>query len=262
MTEQLSTVFGILIPFIGTTLGAALVFFMRRGFGERVRCSMLGFASGVMIAASVWSLLLPSIKMAAEFSVPHYLPATVGFVCGIVFLLALDKIIPNIRECAENAPSSRGALGRSTMLFLAVTLHNVPEGMAVGVAFAGVISSAPSVTMAEAMVLSIGIAVQNLPEGSIISLPLRADGMKKSRAFLYGTLSGVVEPIAAALTLALAAIISPILPYILSFAAGAMIYVAVRELIPEAMTGDGADFGILGAALGFALMMILDVALG
>ena len=262
MAETFIIITGILIPFFGTALGSAFVFFMRNGLGERLRSAMLGFASGVMIAASVWSLLLPSVEMSNGMPVPQFLPATVGFICGTGFLLLIDKIIPNIRERAENATKERGALGRSTMLFFAVTLHNVPEGMAVGVAFAGVISKTPAVTLFEAMVLAVGISVQNLPEGSIISMPLRTDGMKKSRAFAYGVLSGSVEPIAAGITLLLVAVITPILPYILSFAAGAMIYVAVRELIPESQTERGGDYGIVGVAVGFALMMILDVALG
>lgn len=262
MTETLVIIAGILIPFIGTASGAAFVFFMRRGLGERLRSLMLGFASGVMIAASVWSLLIPSVELSKNKPVPQFFPATVGFICGMAFLLLLDKIIPNIRDGGETSPDKRGAIGRSTMLFIAVTLHNVPEGLAVGVAFAGAVSDTPALTLAEAMLLSVGIAVQNLPEGSIISMPLRAEGMKKSRAFMFGSLSGIVEPAAAAPALLLTAAISPILPYILSFAAGAMIYVAVRELIPEAETSSGGDFGAVGVAVGFALMMILDVALG
>ena len=252
MTDIYKTALGILVPFFGTALGASTVFFLKRGLGDGIKKALLGFAAGVMTAASVWSLLIPSIEMTDMKKALSWIPAAVGFLIGTAFLLALDKIVPRIYD---------GQAGHSAMLIFAVTLHNIPEGMAVGVVFAGA-AAGGTVTMAEAMALSIGIAIQNLPEGSIISLPLHFDGMKRGRAFLYGTLSGVVEPIGAALTVLLTAVISPVLPYILSFAAGAMVYVVFGELVPESQTGEGADVSMICAAVGFCLMMILDVAIG
>lgn len=252
MTYIIKIVTGILIPFVGTSLGAAMVFVLRRGMSGAPKRAMLGFAAGVMAAASVWSLIIPAIEMTADTGAPTWLPATAGFMAGVLFLLALDITIPKL--CKKTS------LGRDGMLFLAVTLHNIPEGMAVGVVFAGVVSGG-AVLLPEAFALSVGIAVQNFPEGSIISMPLSAAGMKKSRAFMYGVLSGAVEPVAAAMTMALTSVIAPVLPYILSFAAGAMIYVVTEELIPEAKE-DGDHVGVVGVAVGFALMMLLDVALG
>lgn len=261
MTDTVKTIIGIIVPFIGTTLGAAAVFILRRGINVSIQKAMLGFASGVMMAASVWSLIIPSIEMTDTEKTPAWLPATVGFLAGIAFLLLLDKVIPHINIGSSKPEGSRTRLGRDAMLFLAVTLHNIPEGMAVGVVFAGAMASDSAITLSEAMALSIGIAIQNFPEGAIISMPLSTGVMKKGRAFAYGALSGIVEPIGAAVTVLLTAVITPILPYILSFAAGAMIYVIVEELIPESQIG-GGDIGTVGVAIGFAVMMLLDVALG
>ena len=265
MTDTFKIIFGLVTPFAGTALGAATVFFLRGGIDPVVRKAMLGFASGVMIAASVWSLIIPSIEMAKSMSVPAWLPATVGFLSGIALLLLIDKVTPHIYSDAPE--SCAGASCRTSMLFLAVTIHNIPEGMAVGVAFAGVVAGASgeagsAVTLAEAMVLSLGIAIQNLPEGSIISVPMHAKGISKGKAFAYGTLSGAVEPLGAAITVALASVVSPALPYILSFAAGAMLYVVVEELIPEMSAGEHSNIGVVMFALGFTMMMALDTALG
>ncbi|QOV20515.1 ZIP family metal transporter [Blautia liquoris] len=261
----LNTFLGLLIPFAGTTLGAAMVFLMKKNLSEKTEKVLLGFASGVMIAASVWSLLIPSIDMAAEKYRFTWVPAAVGFMVGIFFLLLLDNIIPHLHlntDKPEGVISKSEKLKKTTMLVLAVTLHNIPEGMAVGVVFAGVLTSNTLITTAGAFSLSIGIAIQNFPEGAIISMPLRSEGMSKSKSFLYGTLSGIVEPIAAVLTILLTSVIESALPYLLSFAAGAMIYVVIEELIPEAQTGEHSNIGTIGAAFGFVIMMILDVALG
>ena len=252
MTDIFKIILGIMIPFVGTALGTAAVFILRRGMSDTLKRAMLGFAAGVMTAASVWSLLIPAIEMTGASGVPAWVPAAVGFMAGVLFLLALDKAIPE--------PGGKAPLGRDGMLFLAVTLHNIPEGMAVGVVFAGVLADG-AVLLPEAFALSVGIAVQNFPEGSIISMPLRAGGMNKTRAFLYGALSGAVEPVAAALTMALASVITPVMPYVLSFAAGAMIYVVSKELIPGAVPDEG-DAGVISMAVGFTLMMLLDVATG
>lgn len=262
---NLNSFLGILIPFAGTTLGAAMVFFMKKEMGARLEKSLLGFASGVMIAASVWSLLIPSIDMAEEQGVVAWIPAAVGFLLGIFFLLALDTIIPHLHlnnEEPEGITSKSAKLKKTTMLVLAVTLHNIPEGMAVGVVFAGVLAENSLISIAGALSLSIGIAIQNFPEGAIISMPLRSEGLSKGKAFTYGALSGIVEPIAAVLTILLTGIIQPALPYLLAFAAGAMIYVVIEELIPEAQSGRHTNIGTIGAAAGFVVMMILDVALG
>ena len=253
---------GILIPFAGTTLGAAMVFFLRNEMNERLQKALLGFASGVMIAASIWSLLIPAIEMSGEQDCVAWFPATVGFLAGMGFLLILDMLTPHIYCINEEFGRMNDGLKKTTMLVLAVTLHNVPEGMAVGVTFAGVMSGRALMSMAGAFVLAIGIAVQNFPEGAIISLPLRGDGVSRKKAFLYGMASGIVEPIAALITIALTQLIVPILPYLLAFAAGAMIYVVVEELVPEAQCGKHTNLATIGVALGFILMMILDVALG
>ena len=254
---------GLLIPFIGTTAGAACVFFMKNDLKPLVQKMLLGFASGVMVAASVWSLLMPAMEMSSDMEKFSFVPAAVGFLLGIGFLLLMDKLIPHLHMGCEQSEGPKCKLKKTTMLVLAVTLHNIPEGMAVGVVFAGMLSSNVEVTVAGAFALSIGIAIQNFPEGVIISLPLKSqDGLGKGKAFLYGTLSGVVEPVAAVVTILLSEVLTPILPYLLAFAAGAMIYVVVEELIPEASEGEHSNIGTIGFALGFVLMMILDVALG
>jgi len=252
---------GLLIPFIGTILGAAGVFFLKDTINPLLQKALLGFASGVMVAAAVWSLLIPSIDMSKDLGKLAVLPAALGFTLGIVFLLAMDKIIPHLHLNSEKPEGSASSLKKSTMLVLAVTLHNIPEGMAVGVVFAGLLSGSTQITIAGAFALSIGIAIQNFPEGAIISLPLMSDGNSKKKAFLYGALSGIVEPIGAVLTILLTGIVLPLLPYMLSFAAGAMIYVVVEELLPEASQGTHSDVNIIGFAIGFLIMMVLDVVL-
>ena len=253
---------GLLIPFLGTTLGAGMVFLMKNKINNKLEKVLLGFASGVMVAASVWSLLIPSIDMAKEQNIIAWLPATVGFILGIIFLLILDNIIPHLHRKSKEPEGLKSNLGKSAMMVLAVTLHNIPEGMAVGVALVGAVSGNNTITMASAIALSIGIAIQNFPEGAIISMPLKEEGNSKSRSFLYGTLSGIVEPIFGGLTILLTSLVVSILPYLLSFAAGAMIYVVVEELIPESQVGKHSNLGTIGFALGFIVMMILDVALG
>lgn len=258
----MNTFIGLMIPFLGTTLGAACVFFLKNELKPKVQKALLGFASGVMVAASVWSLLIPAMDMSEGMGKWAFIPAAVGLLLGIAFLLAMDRIIPHLHMGSEVSEGPKTSLKKTTMLVLAVTLHNIPEGMAVGVVFAGMLSENSMITLAGAMALSIGIAIQNFPEGAIISLPLRNEGMSRRRAFIYGTASGVVEPIAAFITILLAAFIEPILPYLLAFAAGAMIYVVVEELIPEASEGDHSNIGTIGFAVGFVIMMVLDVALG
>ena len=258
-----TTVFlGLMIPLFGTTLGAATVYLMRREMGANLQKLLLGFASGVMIAASVWSLLIPAIEMEEAAGGIAWLPATVGFLLGISFLLALDMLIPHLHLNTDHPEGHPAKLGKSFMLILAVTLHNIPEGMAVGVVFAGVLSGNAAVSLSGAFALAIGIAIQNFPEGAIISMPLRSAGMNCNKAFTFGFLSGVVEPVGALLTILLTGLISNLLPYMLSFAAGAMIYVVVEELIPEAQQEPHTNIGTIGTAVGFALMMLLDVALG
>lgn len=251
----------ILIPFLGTTLGAAMVFFMKCRMSTGLEKLLLGFASGVMLAASVWSLLIPAIEMTREQGDNTWFPAAAGFLLGMMFLLLLDKFIPHIYLDTENLEGVKNDFQKTTMLVLAVTLHNVPEGMAVGVTLAGAMLAGTDVSMAGALALAIGIAIQNFPEGAIISLPLRNTGKSRSKAFWYGMLSGVVEPVGALLTVLLAGQVIPVLPYLLAFAAGAMIYVVVKELIPESQSGERSNVGTVGVATGFALMMILDVAL-
>ena len=253
---------GLLIPFLGTTLGSGMVFLMRNKINEKIEKVLLGFAAGVMVAASVWSLLIPSIDMAQEQKIITWLPATVGFILGILFLLILDNIIPHLHVKTKEQEGPKSKLGKTTMMVLAVTLHNIPEGMAVGVALAGAISGNNTITMAGAIALSIGIAIQNFPEGAIISMPLKEEGNSKSKSFLYGTLSGIVEPIGGLITILLTSLVVPILPYLLSFAAGAMIYVVIEELVPSAQVGKHSNLGTIGFSLGFIIMMILDVALG
>ena len=257
-----NTLIGILIPFAGTALGSAMVFFMRKEMNERLQKMLLGFASGVMIAASVWSLLIPAIDMAEQKGGIPWLPPAVGFLLGMGFLLVLDTLTPHLHFTDEEPEGVPAHLKKTTMLVLAVTLHNIPEGMAVGVTFAGVLAENTTMTLAGAFALSVGIAIQNFPEGAIISMPLKSHGLSKTRAFVYGTLSGVVEPAAAFITILLTGLVVPLLPYLLAFAAGAMIYVVVEELIPEAQTGPHSNISTVGVAVGFVLMMILDVALG
>ena len=253
---------GIMLPFFGTALGAACVFLFRRELRPSLQKSFLGFASGVMVAASVWSLLIPAMDMSEAMGKFAFVPAAAGFLLGIAFLLFMDKAVPHLHMGSEQSEGPRVALKKTTMLVLAVTLHNIPEGLSAGAVFAGVLAQNSTVTLAGAFALSIGIAIQNFPEGAIISLPLRSEGMGRGRSFLCGALSGIVEPIAAGLTLHLAAYVQPILPYLLSFSAGAMIYVVVEELIPEASEGEHSNIGTIAFALGFVLMMVLDVALG
>ncbi|HJB46554.1 MAG TPA: ZIP family metal transporter [Candidatus Mediterraneibacter surreyensis] len=257
-----NTLIGILIPFAGTALGSAMVFFMRKEMNERLQKMLLGFASGVMIAASVWSLLIPAIDMAEQKGGIPWLPPAVGFLLGMGFLLVLDTLTPHLHFTDEEPEGVPAHLKKTTMLVLAVTLHNIPEGMAVGVTFAGVLAENTTMTLAGAFALSVGIAIQNFPEGAIISMPLKSHGLSKTRAFVYGALSGVVEPAAAFITILLTGLVVPLLPYLLAFAAGAMIYVVVEELIPEAQTGPHSNISTVGVAVGFVLMMILDVALG
>ena len=253
---------GILIPFIGTAAGAACVFFMKSSLGDLVRRSLAGFAAGVMVAASIWSLLIPSIEQSAALGKLSFFPAFIGFWLGVLFLLALDHLIPHLHVGSEQAEGPRSNLSRTAMMVLAVTLHNIPEGMAVGVMYAGFLAGNTQITAASAFALSIGIAIQNFPEGAIISMPLRAEGEKNGRAFLGGVLSGVVEPVGAVLTILAAQFIIPALPYLLSFAAGAMLYVVVEELIPEMSQGRHSNIGTVFFAAGFSIMMVLDVALG
>ena len=258
----MEAVYGILIPFLGTSLGAACVFFMKQSLSDRLQRSLTGFAAGVMVAASVWSLLIPSIEQSAALGAFAFVPAAVGFWAGILFLLALDHIIPHLHQNSGQAEGPKSRLQRTTMMVLAVTLHNIPEGMAVGVVYAGYLSGSAQITAAGALALSLGIAIQNFPEGAIISMPLRAEGMGKGGAFWGGVLSGVVEPVGAVLTILAARHIVPALPYLLSFAAGAMLYVVVEELIPEMSQGDHSNIGTVFFAGGFSVMMVLDVALG
>ncbi|MBQ8327657.1 MAG: ZIP family metal transporter [Lachnospiraceae bacterium] len=260
---NINVIIGIMIPFIGTTLGAMMVFFLKNEMKERVGNALSGFASGVMVAASVWSLLIPAIEMAEEsVKGPAFLPAAIGFLAGMAFLLLLDTLIPHLHVKDDEPEGMKSSLKKQTMLVLAVTLHNIPEGMAVGVVFAGLIAQNELISMSGAIALALGIAIQNFPEGAIISMPLKSTGVSKKRAFSYGMLSGIVEPIASFVTILLAGIMTPILPFLLAFSAGAMIYVVVEELIPESQTGKHSNIGTIGFALGFVLMMILDVALG
>lgn len=258
----MQAVYGLLIPFFGTTLGAGMVFFLKNNIKQSVEKLLLGFASGVMIAASIWSLLMPAIEMSEEQGKIGWLAPAVGFLLGMLFLLVLDSVIPHMHLDKEKPEGVKSKLKKTTMLVLAVTLHNIPEGMAVGVTFAGALLGNSGITMTGAVALAIGIAIQNFPEGAIISMPLKSEGVSKGKAFWYGAISGIVEPIAAIITILLTELVVPILPYLLSFAAGAMIYVVVEELIPESQMGEHSNIGTVGVALGFVIMMILDVALG
>ena len=258
----METFFGILIPFLGTALGAACVFLMKKSLGDAVQRALTGFAAGVMVAASVWSLLIPAIEQSADRGKFSFFPAFIGFWIGVLFLLALDHLIPHLHAGSNQAEGPKTKLGRTTMMVLAVTLHNIPEGMAVGVMYAGFLAGNAQITAAGALALSLGIAIQNFPEGAIVSLPLRAEGESKAKAFFGGVLSGIVEPIGAVLTIVAAQLIVPALPYLLSFAAGAMLYVVVEELIPEMSQGRHSNIGTVFFAAGFSVMMVLDVALG
>lgn len=253
---------GILIPFAGTTLGAACVFFMKETLHEGVQRALTGFAAGVMVAASIWSLLIPAMEQAENLGRLAFFPAAIGFWLGIGFLMLLDVAVPHLHQGADEPEGPHSGFSRTTMLVLAVTLHNIPEGMAVGVVYAGYLTGSASITAMGALALSLGIAIQNFPEGAIISMPLKAEGMSRGRAFWTGALSGAVEPVGALLTIWAAGLVVPALPYLLSFAAGAMIYVVVEELIPEMSQGEHSNLGTLCFAFGFTLMMALDVALG
>lgn len=258
----MNLVIGLAIPFLGTTLGAAMVFLMKNKINNKIEKLLLGFASGVMIAASIWSLLIPAIEMSESQGKIAWVPAAIGFLLGITFLLVLDSVIPHLHLKSDKPEGIKSKLKKTTMMVFAVTLHNIPEGMAVGVTFAGALTQNAGITMAGAFALAIGIAIQNFPEGAIISMPLKSEGMSKPKAFLYGTLSGIVEPIGAIITILLTNAVVPMLPYLLAFAAGAMIYVVVEELIPESQAGKHSNIGTIGVAIGFVVMMILDVALG
>ena len=253
---------GLLLPFLGTSLGAGCVFFLKRRMNPLVQRALTGFAAGVMAAASVWSLLIPAMEQAGGLGRWAFLPAVGGFWLGVLFLLVLDRTIPHLHQNSDQPEGPRAHLKRTTMLVLAVALHNVPEGMAVGVVLAGWMAGDSGITAAGTLALSMGIAIQNFPEGAIISMPLRSEGAGKGRAFLYGVLSGAVEPLAAVLTIWMAGLILPALPYLLSFAAGAMLYVVVEELIPEASAGEHSNLGTLFFAAGFTIMLALDVMLG
>ena len=260
MTTEILTI--ILLPFLGTTLGAACVFFMKGEMNQNLQRALMGFAAGVMIAASIRSLIIPAMDQSEHMGKLAFLPAFIGVWIGILFLLLLDRVIPHLHINSECPEGTKCSLGKSTMMVLAVALHNLPEGMAVGVVVAGWLTGNESISAAAAFALALGIAIQNLPEGAIISMPLKSNGMKSGKSFVYGVLSGIVEPIGAIATILLAKLVVPMLPYLLSFAAGAMLYVVVEELIPEMSEGDHSNIGTVFFAVGFTIMMMLDVALG
>lgn len=262
ITTNIDVIKGLMIPFLGSSLGAACVFFMKKSMNSMVQRVLTGFAAGVMVAASIWSLLIPAIEQSESMGKWSFLPAFIGFWLGILFLLLLDFVIPHLHMNSTKTEGPQRSFQKTTMLLLAVILHNIPEGMAVGVVYAGWMSGNSGISMMGALALSVGIAIQNFPEGAIISMPLRAEGVSKPKAFLYGILSGVVEPIGALLTIAAAGFVVPLLPYLLSFAAGAMMYVVVEELIPEMSEGKHSNAGTIFFAAGFTIMMVLDVALG
>ena len=262
MSNITKVIIGIVLPFLGTTFGSATVFFLKKEMNTKLQNLLRGFAAGVMIAASVWSLLIPSIDMAEAAGKTAWLPAVVGFLVGIGFMLLLDSLIPHLHSDSAHPEGRPSAMGKNLMLMLAVTLHNIPEGMAVGIVLAGMLNGNNAISASGAIALAVGIAIQNFPEGAIISAPLAASGTSKGKAFACGTLSGVAEPVGAILTILVTSLVTPVLPYILAFAAGAMIYVVVEELIPESQTDEHSNVGTVGAAVGFALMMLLDVALG
>lgn len=259
--NHLSTFIGLIIPFVGTLLGSACVFLLKDNIHEKIKRFLLGFAAGVMVAAAVWSLIIPSMQMSKENNQNVIIPAVGGIALGMLLLLFLDKVIPHLHTKDDKPEGPPSKLANTTMLFLAVTLHNIPEGMTVGVIWAALLSSGTQISLAAALALSIGIAIQNFPEGAIISMPMKNEGYSKFKAFLFGTASGIVEPIAAFLTILLSKLVVPILPWFLTFAAGAMLYVVVEELIPEASEGEHSNIGTLGFGLGFIIMLILDVTL-
>ena len=257
-----SVIIGLIIPFLGTSLGAGCVFLMKKQMNRQIERALTGFASGVMVAASIWSLLVPAMEQSSNMKKLAFVPAFLGFWAGILFLLLLDSVIPHLHMNTDKAEGPKSKLARTTMMVLAVTLHNIPEGMAVGVVYAGYKSGEVSITAGATMALSLGIAIQNFPEGAIISMPLAAEGRSKKKAFIYGVLSGAVEPLFGLLTILAVGFIVPAMPYLLSFAAGAMMYVVVEELIPEMSEGEHSNIGVVMFAVGFTLMMALDVALG
>ena len=252
----------LLIPFAGTVLGSSFVFLTRDKVSSRVQNALLGFAAGVMVAASVWSLIIPAIDLSQHLDKLSWMPSAVGILLGMLFLLTLDSLVPHMHPTGDSAEGLQSKLGRRPMLMLAVTLHNIPEGMAVGAVIAGAMQGNSGITIAAALALAVGMAIQNIPEGAIISLPLRIDGASRRKAFGYGALSGIVEPLSAALMILLFEHISPLLPYLLAFSAGAMLYVVVEELVPETQRGEHSNIGTIAFAIGFIIMMILDVALG
>lgn len=258
---MLTVIRGILIPFIGTALGAGCVYLMKGELNRSVQRGLTGFAGGVMVAASIWSLLIPAMNYSEHMGKFAFVPAAVGFWAGILFLLLLDKLIPHLHMYSTENEGPKAHLDKDTMLMLAMTIHNIPEGMAVGVVYASILAG-DGISAAAALALSIGIAIQNFPEGAVLSMPLRSSGVSRGKAFGYGVLSGVVEPIGAILTILAANLVVPVLPYLLAFAAGSMIYVVVEELIPEMSEGEHSNIPVLLFAFGFTLMMILDVALG
>ena len=255
-------IIGLLIPLLGTMLGSAFVFLMKNEMSVRLQKSLLGFASGVMVAASVWSLLIPAIRMESDSGKWAVAPAAIGFLLGIGFLLLIDELTPHLHIGTDKPEGIRSHLSKTAMLALAVTIHNLPEGMAVGVVFAGADNSATNISLASALAVAVGIAIQNIPEGAIISMPMRAAGNSRWKSFIIGSLSGAVEPIGAVAVLLLASLLMPVLPYMLAFAAGAMFYVVVEELIPEASNGQHSNLSTIGFAIGFVLMMVLDVVMG
>lgn len=258
----MNIIIGILIPFLGTSLGAACVYAMKKEMNKKVNKILLGFASGVMMAAAVWSLIIPAIDMSQDMGKLSFIPAAIGVMAGIMFLFSLDKVIPHLHVDSNKPEGIKKAhLSKTTKLLFSVVLHNIPEGMAVGIAFAAVMNEGSAITFASALALSIGIAIQNFPEGAIISMPLKSEGLSKNKSFIYGVLSGIVEPIGAAITIMFSSFITPVMPYLLSFAAGAMIFVVVEELIPEAAEDNFSDISAIAFSLGFVIMMILDVAL-
>ncbi len=261
MWTAMDIVIGLLIPLLGTTLGAACVFFLKKQISPNLQRAFTGFAAGVMVAASIWSLLIPAAEMCEDMGKLSVLPALSGFLLGIIFLLLADTVVPHLHIGSEKPEGKKSNIGRTAMLMLAVTIHNLPEGAACGAIFAGVLSGQESVTYAGAITLAVGIAIQNFPEGAIISLPLRSEGNSRIKSFFLGALSGVVEPLGAMCAILLAGIVTPILPYLLAFAAGAMIYVVVEELIPEASAGEHSNLGTIAFSIGFALMMVLDMVL-
>ena len=257
-----TVIIGLLIPFAGTSLGAACVFFLRKDLNNSIQRALTGFAAGVMVAASIWSLIVPAIELSDDMGRLAFLPAFIGFWLGILFLLFLDHVVPHLHRRINQVEGPKSHLTRTAMLVLAVTLHNIPEGMAVGVVYAGLVSGSNGITAGGALALALGIAIQNFPEGAIISMPLYAEGRSKPKSFWLGMMSGAVEPIFGGLTVLVAGLVAPAMPYLLSFAAGAMLYVVVEELIPEMSVGEHSNVGVLSFAVGFSMMMALDVALG